>query len=175
TAAAPIVNKRYCFMAGNSCHSSQSRLSGRRQSFVKELSGVPGTIRNAWSATPFRRPRNETVRPIPQIRALGGIRSFVRGLLSRSVPMGRRLPRHHRRGDLPGSLHPRASRSGGTTPKRPRTSSCQHPTDERRLSGLVGSKSRQALFGGNWLFDALRSARRWRGRRTLEARVRRRC
>ena len=117
-----------------------------------------GTIRNGWSVTPFRRPRNETARPIPQIRALGGIRSFVRGLLSRSVPMGRRLPWHHRRGDLPGSLHPRASRSGGTTPRRPRTSSCQHPTDERRLSGLVGSKSRPGLFVGSWLFDALRSA-----------------
>ena len=119
---------------------------------------MPGTIRNAWSASPFGRPRNETSRPIPQIRAQGGIRWFVRGLLSRFIPMGRRLPRHHRRGDLPGSLHPRASGSGGTTPKRPRTSACQHPTDERRLSGLVGSKSRLGLFVGNWLFDALRSA-----------------
>jgi len=119
---------------------------------------MPGTIRNAWSATPFGRPRNETSRPIPQKRALGGIRWFVRGLLSRFIPMGRRLPRHHRRGDLPGPLHPRASGSGGTTPKRPRTPSGQHPTDERRLSGLVGSKSRQAWFVGNWLFDGLRSA-----------------
>ena len=117
-----------------------------------------GTIRNAWFATPFGRPWNETSRPIPQIRALGRIRSFVGGLLSRSIPMGRRLPRHHRRGDLPGSWHPPASGSGRTTPKRPRTPSGQHPTDERRLSGLVGSKSRQAWFVGNWLFDGLRSA-----------------
>lgn len=119
---------------------------------------MPGTIRNAWSATPFGRPRNETSRPIPQIRALGRVRSFVRGLLSRSIPMGRRLPRHHRRGDLPGSLHPRAGGSGGTTPKRPRTPSGQHPTDERRLSGLVGLESRPALFVGNWLLNAPRSA-----------------
>src|SRR5438128_3509303 len=88
------------------------------------------------SATLFARPANESSRPIPQVRPLGGCGRPVCGLLPGFVSLGRGLRRKDRRGSLSCALLTRSRGGGGIASGREGTAPSQHAPDARGGPGI---------------------------------------